>query len=366
MGGQERRERGHQGWGAKEGRAGRAEQRRAASPPSTDPSGAAPDTNPSSGTLHPFPQPLTHHSESASDTFPGCCCFLPSAPHPHALPKSLQQPGAGSRAQPRSALTAPDKPDKGWLGSASPSASTWIRPLPVLFAHPPHGNSPHNESRWPPCSSQVGSPVSCSLKVSLFLQPIGRLLTAQMHLLGCSFVCGSTDIPRARILPAAGKPLLTLGCSWHLASLISQSQGNFRVFSCSFRPQDAVGVAEPSASLGSSSLMGVPSGFLAMAGAASLTTNNLQVFKHLHSLTLPYIHSFGWAISPPLPLKPHPRSCPGHGTARGAHSLHLPTSRDHLDLQGPPQPCRSPYKPSSASSAPLPMKPTRPGMIFTQ
>lgn len=206
--------------------------------------------------------------------------------------------------------------------------------------------------------------MSCSLKVSLFLQPIGRLLTAQLHLLGCSFVCGSADIPRARILPAAQKPLLTLGCSWHLASLTSQSQGNFRVFSCSFRPQDAVGVAESSASLGSSSLMGVPSGFLAMAGAASLTTTNLQVFKHRRSLTLPYIHSFGWAISPPLPLKPHPALLPRPWHGPGS-SFPAP-ARDHLDLQRPPQPCRSPYKPSSASSAPLPMKPTRPGMIFTQ
>lgn len=222
MGGQEKRKRGHQGWGAKEGRAGRAEQRRAASPPSTDPSGAAPDTSPSSGTLHPFPQPLTHHSESTSDTFPGCCCFLPSAPHPHALPKSLQQPGAGSRAQPRSALTAPDKPDKGWLGSASPSASTWIRPLPVLFAHhgnfPPHGNGPHKESRWPPCSSQVGSLVSCSLKVSLFLQPIGRLLTAQMHLLGCSLCVAALTFLEPgffQLLESLSSPLAVPGTSLH-------------------------------------------------------------------------------------------------------------------------------------------------------
>lgn len=61
-----------------------------------------------------------------------------------------------------------------------------------------------------------------------------------------------------------------------------------------------------------------------MAGAASLTTTNLQVFKHLLSLTLIYIHSFGWPIPQPLPLKSH--SC----VAWGAHSLHL------LTLQGPP------------------------------
>lgn len=56
-----------------------------------------------------------------------------------------------------------------------------------------------------------------------------------------------------------------------------------------------------------------------MEGAASLTTTNLQVFKHLPSLTLIYIHSFGWPIPQPLPLKSH--SC----VAWGAHSLHLLT-----------------------------------------
>lgn len=215
--------------------------------------------------------PSQHRSLWMAPVLPGECCTLFHSPHsplwehPGHIPGVLlprcplppiltpcQSPW--SRAQPCSALTAPDKP--GWLCSASPSASTWI--FLSSSCSLPHGKGPHKESRWPPCSSQVGSPVSCSLEVSLFLQPIRRDVTPQLHLhlLGCSSACGSTDIPRAGVLPAAGKPLLTPGL---FLAPHSGLKGNFSVFSCS--PQDAVGAGEPSASLGPSALMEFPEDF---------------------------------------------------------------------------------------------------------
>lgn len=250
----------------------------------------------------PHSTPRTHSRDAAAS--------LPSAPHPHPLPKSLEQPGAGSRAQPSFALTAPDK--LRWPGSASPSASTWIRLPPVLFAHFPHGKGPHKESRWPLCSSQVGSPVSCSLKVSLFLQPIGRFLaqdiTLQLHLLGCSSACGSTDIPRARVLPAAGKPLLTLAApgTWLHSGLKAKETS----------------VSSP-----------------------AIPGHGRCCFPHHHQspgfqappqprLTL---HPPFWVDHFPIPAPQIPSSLlPCHGTACGAHSLHLLTSRDHLDLAAHP------------------------------
>lgn len=100
-------------------------------------------------------------TESTSATLLGCP--LPSAPHPHTLPKSLEL-----GAEPSPALLCPDGARQAGVAGFSLSFCLHLdQPLPVLFTHFPHGKGPHKESR---CSSQVGSPVSCSLKVSLFLQ----------------------------------------------------------------------------------------------------------------------------------------------------------------------------------------------------
>lgn len=103
------------------------------------------------------------------------------------------------------------------------------------------------------------------------------------------------------------------------------------------------GVGEPSALLGLSSLMGIPSRFLARAGAAPLTTTNLQVFRHLHSLTLPYTSTVLGG--------PFPNPCPSNLMAWGARSLHLLASRDHLDLVAHPTNLPLPLQPHETDAS---------------
>lgn len=141
-----------------------------------------------------------------------------------------------------------------------------------------------------------------------------------------------------QLLESLSSPLAVPGTTLHFGLKAKETSVSSPA---PFHPQDAVGAGEPSASLALSSLIGVPSRFLTMAGAASFTTTNLQVFKHLHGLTLPYMQSFG----------SFPNPCPSNHILTPAPAMVWPGGLipcmcwDHLDLVACP------------TNLPLPLQP---------